>query len=356
MPDQSANSHPRARGVLLYGMYDLAGLDKAPKVRIEMMTRALSGRIQTERIVGGRFRRAATALRWLAGGGPRRVRAVYVESVTTSSMPTDLAFLLMMRLLRRPVGVYFRDAYQLYRDTYPRSSRRQILSDWAWRITKPMLARVATVRYVQSEGLGKALHLRRPVLLPPGTDPASPDLGAGARPLVAYVGGVAWADGFDTLVEAMAIVRTRCPEARLVAVGPSPSPERRASLPEYVELHRTGRDGLVELLRDARLCVIPRPITEYTNFVIPIKLWDYLSYGKPVVATAATETARILETSGAGLTTPDTAEGLAEGLLKLLLDQDLARRLAANARAFACSPDSTWDARAGTVIGSLGLA
>jgi glycosyltransferase involved in cell wall biosynthesis len=123
-----------------------------------------------------------------------------------------------------------------------------------------------------------------------------------------------------------------------------------------VELHRTGRDGLVELLRDARLCVIPRPITEYTNFVIPIKLWDYLSYGKPVVATAATETARILETSGAGLTTPDTAEGLAEGLLKLLLDQDLARRLAANARAFACSPDSTWDARAGTVIESLGLA
>jgi glycosyltransferase involved in cell wall biosynthesis len=342
--------------VLLYGMYDLAGLDKAPKVRIEMMTRALSARTHTERIVGGRFRRAAASLRWLLRGGPRRVGVVYVESVTTSSMPTDLAFLLLMRLLRKPVGVYFRDAYQLYRDIYPRQRRRQVLSDWAWRLTKPLLARIATVRYVQSAGLGEALHLRRPVLLPPGTDPSSPDLGAGGQPLVAYVGGVGWADGFDTLVEAMAIVRARCPEARLVAVGPSPSAERRAALPDYVDLRRTGRDGLVQVLTDARCCVIPRPITEYTNFVIPIKLWDYLSYGKPVVATAATETARVLEESDAGLTTPDTAEGIAEGLLELLADEALARRLATNARRFACLPESTWAARAGTVLESLGIA
>ena len=344
-----------SKGVLLYGMYDLTGLDKAPKVRIEMLTRALAGRTHTERIVGGRFRRALTSLRWLAGGGPRRVRGVYVESTTTSSMPTDLAFLLIMRLLRRPVGVYFRDAYQLYRETYPRQRRRQILSDWAWRITKPMLARIATVRYVQSAGLGAALHLRRPVLLPPGTDPSSPDLGAGAEPLVAYVGGGGWADGFDTLVAAMAIVRKSCPEARLVAVGPSLSAERRAGLPEYVELRKAGRDELAAVIKDARCCVIPRPITEYTNFVIPIKLWDYLSYGKPVVATAATETARVLEESGAGLATPDTAEGIAAGLLKPLLDENLARRLAANARAFACAPGSTWDARAATVIETLGL-
>jgi len=97
-------------------------------------------------------------------------------------------------------------------------------------------------------------------------------------------------------------------------------------------------------------------LTEYTNFVIPIKLWDYLSYGKPVVATAATETARILQSSQAGVVTPDTAPGIADGLLKLLLDEALARSYAANARAFAVAPDSTWGARAATVIESLGVA
>jgi glycosyltransferase involved in cell wall biosynthesis len=340
--------------VLLYGMYDLAGMDRAPKVRIEMMTRALSGRTHTERVTGVGLGRVVATWKWLRGGGSGRVEAVYVESTTTTSLPTDLAFLLLMRLLGHPVGVYFRDAYQLYRDMYPRR-RLRIFADWAWRLTTPVLARIATVRYVQSVGLAEVLHLRSPQMLPPGTDPASPDLGAGKQPLVAYVGATGWADGYDTLIAAMALVRQRCPEAKLVTVGALP-PERQASLPDYVEARRTGRDGLVELLRDVRVCVIPRPITEYTSFVLPIKLWDYLSYGKPIMATNVTETARLLEAAGAGILTPDTAEGLAEGIVRMLTEDGLAERCAAAARAYAEAPDNTWDARARTVLETLGVA
>src|ERR1035437_241191 len=252
---RAGSPRPRRDGILLYGMYDLAGMDRAPKVRIEMMTRALSGRTHTERITGvGRGRVVAT-WRWLRGGGSGRVGGVYVGATNSTAVPTDLAFLLLMRLLGHPVGVYFRDAYQLYRDIYPRR-RLRIIADWVWRLTTPVMARIATVRYVQSVGLAKVLHLRAPQMLPPGTDPASPDLGAGKQPLVAYVGATGWADGYDTLVAAMALVRERCPDAKLVTVGALP-PERQASLPAYVEARRTGRDGLVELLRDVRECVIP---------------------------------------------------------------------------------------------------
>ncbi len=350
-PDAASST---GQGILLYGMYDPTGLDRAPKVRIEMMTRALSGLAPTERITGRNGRaRTVAVLKWLRGGGSRRVRAVYVEAATTTSMPNDLAFLLLMRLLRKPVGVYFRDAYQLYRDVYPRR-RLRVFMDWAWRATNPILARIATVRFVQSFGLAEVLHLKSPQLLPPGTDTASPDLGAGKDPIVAYVGATAWADGFETLIQAMGLVRARCPEARLLAVGQL-SAERRATLPEYVDARRAGRDELVELLRGARLCVIPRPIIEYTNFVLPIKLWDYLSYGKPIVATAATETVRLLESSGAALFTPDTVEGLADGLTRMLTEDGLAERCAVAARAFAEAPDNTWDARGRTVLETLGV-
>jgi glycosyltransferase involved in cell wall biosynthesis len=101
--------------------------------------------------------------------------------------------------------------------------------------------------------------------------------------------------------------------------------------------------------------VIPRPIIEYTNFVLPIKLWDYLSYGKPIVATAATETVRLLESSGAALFTPDTVEGLADGLTRMLTEDGLAERCAVAARAFAEAPDNTWDARGRTVLETLGV-
>jgi hypothetical protein len=127
-------------------MYKLAGLDRAPEVRIAMMAEALSRQARVERITGGRFGRFVAAVRWLAGRGPGRVRAVYVEAPTANAMPTDLVFLAFMRLLRRPVGVYFRDAYQLFRDVHPRTRRRQMLTDWLWHLSTPMLTRTPHCR------------------------------------------------------------------------------------------------------------------------------------------------------------------------------------------------------------------
>lgn len=354
MSDQPASRRrSHSRGVLLVAMYDVRGLNSAPKVQIKFMSAALARQTHLETISGGRLGRARASLRWLAGGGARRVGAVYVEAPSASVMPTDLAFMALMRLLRRPVGVYFRDAYQLFRDLYPRQYRRQVLTDLIWRVTMPMTRGLATQQFVPSEGLAEVMHLRRAILLPPGTEPGSPDLGAGRKPLVAYVGGNGWADGFDALVEAMTIVRVTVPSARLLAVTAPMPAERLAHLPEWVEIRQAGRAELPALLKDARLCVIPRPITDYTNLAVPLKLWDYLSMGKPVVATEATETAKIISASGGGIVTSDTPEGMAVGLLKLLEDEKLATEMAVRARAFACSPSATWDARAATILQAM---
>jgi hypothetical protein len=285
-------------------MYPLSGPpNKAPLVRIRLMTAALSNRVHTEQITGGRFGRFGRALRWLASGGPRRVRAVYVEAPTTNAMPTDLLFLALMRLLRRPVGVYFRDAYQLHRDVYPRTSPRQIVTDWLWRITTPVLRGIANERFVQSPGMGRALGLKRPIMLPPGTDTAVPNLGAGPATRVVYVGSAGPADG-------------------LVVIGRALSPERLAVLPPYVEFHQASRDELPDLLADARACVIPRRISAYASMVLPVKMWDYLSFGKPIVATSPTEADQILCQSGAAVLTSDTPEGLAEVLRALRVVAD----------------------------------
>jgi glycosyltransferase involved in cell wall biosynthesis len=354
--DQAPSDRPR-RGVLVYGMYSLAGpQNKAPKVRIAMIAAALGRNAHTELISGGRLGRVGAAMAWTLKGGPRRVGAVYVEAPTSNAMPTDMAFLLLMRLLRKPVGVYFRDAYQLFRDVYPRARRTQLLTDWLWRLTMPAMKAIASHHYVQSEGLGRVLKLRDAVILPPGTDPGAPDLGAGAEQLVAYVGNYGRADGFDDLVAAMAIVRRSVPAARLRVVGPPLNPDRLALLPEYVEICQGSREELPDLLADARVCVIPRPLSAYTSLLLPVKLWDYLSLGKPVVATSPNESDRILQAAGAGILTPEGPEGLAGGLALALTDRRLADKLAAGARAFACSGEQDWDARARTILDTLGVA
>jgi glycosyltransferase involved in cell wall biosynthesis len=200
------------------------------------------------------------------------------------------------------------------------------------------------------------LGLKKPILLPPGTDPKLPDLGIGEPDVVAAIAQVAPGSGLDTLVAAMTLVRERRPAARLIVVARAVDGPTAAGLPDWVEVAVGGRPSLPELLRPGRVCVLPLPINRYTNLAVAVRLLELLGFGKPIVATDTSPTRAIIEASGAGTVTPDTAAGLAHGILPILEDADLAGRLAENARRYACSPESTWDARASTVLTCLGMA
>jgi glycosyltransferase involved in cell wall biosynthesis len=346
-------SHDASSGtdlrLLLYAMYDASVPSSAPRVRIGMLSAALSRLSRIQHEARGRWQRLAAMPRvlWLL----RSVDAVYVESPTGAAMPWDVAVLGAARAMGRPVGIYFRDAYQLFRDVYPPGGPRQRLSDLAWRLSLVYLRRLATVPFVPSTGLAEALRLHGAVLLPPGTDPELPNLGASDEPLVAYVGAMNAADGFDRLLAAMSIVRDELPMTRLRVIGPPLGTGR--TLPEWVEHVVGSREQLPPLLAGARVCVIPRPINRYSDLARPVKLADYLSLGKPVVTTATAETVAYLEPAGAGMLVGDAPRDIAAGLLAVLRDRDLAQRLAAAARDLAVSHGSMWDDRAATIVERL---
>jgi glycosyltransferase involved in cell wall biosynthesis len=343
----------RPARLLLYSMYDLAGPDRGPVVRIERMRAALGSRCQLSVLSGGRAARVPRLVRWLAKGGLGSVDAIYVEASSSFATPVDLAFLALARLRGRPVGVYFRDAYQLFRGDYPLARRRQHVLDWLWRLATPVLKRIASRHFAPSAGLARALDLRSPVLLPPGTDPGLPVLGPGSQPIAAYVGALSANLGMHLLVEAVELVRRDVPEARLRLITPADPADRLGSLPPWIEWLPTGRTGLADALRDVAVCVIPFRITPYTDLAVPLKLMDYLAFGKPIVATACAETAAIVGPAHAALVVPDDPPALAAAITRVIRDHALAGRLATNARALAEAPASTWGARADTVLETL---
>jgi glycosyltransferase involved in cell wall biosynthesis len=343
---RTGDERPR---LLYLAMYDPAGQDSAPKVRIRLLGEALARQCDVESLAGGRLARVGLCARWLLGGGMGRVDAVYVESSTSTATPIDLAFLAWARLRGRPVGVYFRDAYQLYRHLYPRTRRRHLLADLAWRVATPLLASVASSRFAPSPGLAAALHLRHAIFLPPGTEPDAPHDPVGSAPIVAYVGATGAADGFDRLLVAMELVRRTVPDARLRFVG-RVTPR---DLPGWVEARPGSRDELAERLAGARVCVVPRPLNPYTDLAMPVKIVDYLSLGRPIVATRAHETAVFLEGTGAAILVDDTPEDIAGGLIRVLIEPGLAERMAAAALELACRPTNTWDGRAKEIVDAL---
>jgi glycosyltransferase involved in cell wall biosynthesis len=162
-------------------------------------------------------------------------------------------------------------------------------------IAEAALARRADVVLATSPELEARMRRgnAKPVLVPNAADyehfsrPVSPEeipaeIRSLPRPVVGYVGEVGtW---FDTgLVRRLAL---RHPDWSIVLVGPASS-EARAALPDP-NIHLLGRRPYAELplyLAGFDCCLIPFRATPLTAAVSPVKLYEYLAAGRPVVST-----------------------------------------------------------------------
>jgi glycosyltransferase involved in cell wall biosynthesis len=89
-------------------------------------------------------------------------------------------------------------------------------------------------------------------------------------------------------------------------------------------------------LAKASVLTIPHPAVEYMDVILPVKLFDSLAAGRPLVVTPRTETVAIVEPNQVGLVTADDRpESIAAAILRLLEDQDLARSMGTRARELA---------------------
>ena len=111
-------------------------------------------------------------------------------------------------------------------------------------------------------------------------------------------------------------------------------------------VHRSGEE-LTALYERADLCVLFVEPDPYREFASPVKLYEYLGRGKPVIASQGTLAAEVVGAAGAGWTLPYDAAVLS-GLLRRLLQhpQEIAE---AAGRARQARQEHTWLSRARTV-------
>jgi glycosyltransferase involved in cell wall biosynthesis len=353
MPDRPAR-------VLLLAMYQLGGGESGPLVRIGAVRAALSRRVSLDAISGARMARAAGMLQYALRGRLHGLAGIYVESSSSLPGPVDLLFLALARAVGVPVVTYIRDAYQLFPEYYPVTSTRRRISRTAFLPVFRTLARLSSVVAFPSRGLAHAVlgnddRARSATLLPPGARlPDLPPFDPAAREIL-YVGSLAHrASGGDLLVEAMRQARERGHDLRLICVAPA-GQEPREPHPEWLEMVRGGNQEIVSLLPRIVATIIPRARTPYNDLAVPIKVFEYLGYGRPLIVTDATETAAIVREAGCGLVVPATADGLADALAAIadapaaqLVRWSEAARLAATA--------NSWDARAASILALLGIS
>jgi glycosyltransferase involved in cell wall biosynthesis len=154
-------------------------------------------------------------------------------------------------------------------------------------------------------------------------------------PLVLYTGTFEAYQGLDLLYRSMRTVRERFPAARLLLVGGQPEQvtraredARRSGVGDVT--HFAGERPAGEISRYlAAADVLASPRSRGMN--TPLKIYQYLRAGRPIVATNLVTHTQVLDPEVAVLTDP-TPEAFGEGLVSVLADRALADRLGRNAQ------------------------
>ncbi|WP_238994142.1 glycosyltransferase [Actinomyces sp. 565] len=305
-----------------------------------------------------RRRRAFAALRARVAAGDRPA-FLYSENSTqpnvlATSVRTGVAPLLDYRIMRAmrhagvPVGVFYRDAY--WRFAFGRASglRGSIV---------PALQKADLVGYrrngvnffVPSRPMADVLGLDDDVCspLPPAgqADCSEPLPPVDGTLHLVYVGGLG--GHYDLDVFFSALVAIPCAQLELVTRKPlwetavAANPELSA---EQIRVSHLAANELAPVYRRASVGVLTARPSEYWSFAVPVKLFEYLSYGRPVIATRGTETGRIVEANGAGWVVDYDRDAIASLLAHLQeAPEEIAERAAA---ARAAARVNTWADRA----------
>jgi glycosyltransferase involved in cell wall biosynthesis len=158
------------------------------------------------------------------------------------------------------------------------------------------------------------------------------------RPVVMYVGNLQRYQGIDLLLESFAQALPEVPEARLVVIG---------GAAERIDVYRQRSNELG--IGEAVLFAGPRPVERLAAYLkkatvlvsprihgdnTPMKVYSYLDSGRAVLATRLPTHTQVLTDDVACLVEPEPA-AMARGLVRLLRDEVLRERLAADAKELA---------------------
>jgi glycosyltransferase involved in cell wall biosynthesis len=188
---------------------------------------------------------------------------------------------------------------------------------------------------------------------PQSHEAAKKVLGLSAKGLyIGFVGGFFPWHGLETLIEAVPFVRDKVPSVTFLLVGEG---KTRQALEQLVE--QQGLADIVRFVGRADWAQVPTWIAACDVCVVlhrqtrsypgdSMKLWEYLSCGRPVVTTVGPGYGETVEAIGCGLAAErDDAQDLARQLIRLLEDPDERMKMGERGRK-AVIQAHTWGARA----------
>jgi colanic acid biosynthesis glycosyl transferase WcaI len=167
------------------------------------------------------------------------------------------------------------------------------------------------------------------------------ELGAEGKFLVCYVGTMGMAHGLDTVIDAAKQLRTALPEAMLLLVGEGADKERIKALADAEGLSnlrfvdQQPRERIPAFINASDVCLVLLKKTELFKTVIPTKMLEFMSCGRPVILGVDGQARQVVEEARGGLVIePENANALVSAIKRLAGDANLRQQFGERGRAY----------------------
>jgi glycosyltransferase involved in cell wall biosynthesis len=159
--------------------------------------------------------------------------------------------------------------------------------------------------------------------------------------VVGYIGTIGNAHGVETLVETARLLQKSDPEIVILVVGEGADKQKLQHLVEENRIDNVRifpgqpRERIPAIVAVSEVCLVLLRKSELFKTVIPTKMLEFMSCGRPLVAGLEGESAELIRRADAGICVlPGDAGALAGAIQTLQKDPGLARKFGEHARAY----------------------
>ncbi len=255
----------------------------------------------------------------------------YIESpVYPILLRQDRELIKRISKLGIPIGYFYRDFYRKFSDLFPKRKGingflKEIYLDYLQKKTDVLLKDCSIV-YFPSELCFSLFDYKTMKALPPaGEIIDNNDLCNYDLKTLVYVGGVSELYGFRNLIEAFDLLNKKGNLYKLLVVCRKNEWEKVSSSlkqRDWLTVFHLSGNELASVYKKAAAGIITKPQNKYNNMAVSVKLFEYISYGIPIISTHSNATDRIINKFNIGITVDDMPEAIANGVLKLLADDE----------------------------------
>lgn len=279
--------------------------------------------------------------KWLDNNVPK---FCYIESPPTDPIlyKEDRKLIKQIHSMGVKIGYFYRDAYYELGKEFVFDNKK--VSIFSKKYLKYIYYKLLFYRdhillynnvdivYFPSLSMSKYFKFKDMRALPPAGDYVEDIQNLNAEGII-YVGGISKRYGIELLMEALnkinkkqhVILRLVCRANEVCNI------KKEYQEKDWLKIYNTSdKNDLKELYNNSKIALIPIEKSKYNNFAIPIKLYEYMQYNVPIVATNNFEVKNIIEKYNIGIVTDPDVEKFADAILKLYNDEELYLKLKNN--------------------------